>query len=33
MEILETTDNGESTVQITTLGKVVGSSLDGKPIE
>lgn len=33
MELEKTIDNGESEVQVATLGKIVGSDIDGNPIE
>ena len=33
MELKDTLDNGESVVQIAGIGKVVGSDVDGNPVE
>ena len=33
MQLQDTIDNGESVVQIAEIGKVVGSDIDGNPVE
>ena len=33
MQLEDTIDNGESVVQIAEIGKVIGSDIDGNPIE
>lgn len=32
-EIKDTIDNGESEVQLTTIGKVIGTGANGEPVE
>ena len=32
-EILDTIDNGESEVQLTTIGTVIGTGANGEPVE
>lgn len=32
-ELKDTIDNGESEVQITTIGTVIGTGADGEPVE
>ena len=32
-EITETIDNGESEVQVATIGEVIGTGADGQPVE
>ena len=33
MQLQDTIDNGESVVQIAEIGKVIGSDIDGNPVE